>query len=59
MSDNIRIRTNPGSKETSVNVNVNQKFDFIEILSLKISQEEAYRRFCSDYGAVVGRVIVR
>ncbi len=28
MSDNIRIRTNPGSKETSVNVNVNQKFDF-------------------------------
>jgi hypothetical protein len=58
MSDNIRIRTNPGSKETSVNVNVNQKFDFIEILSLKISQEEAYRRFCSDYGAVVGRVIV-
>lgn len=58
MSDNIRIRTTPGSAPSSVNVNVSQKFDFIEILSLKISQDEAYRRFCSDYGTVVGRVIV-
>lgn len=58
MSDNIRIKTTPGGGEKSVNVQVKQKFDFIEILSLKISQEEAYRRFCSDYGVVVGRVIV-
>jgi hypothetical protein len=58
MSDNIRIRTTPGNSPSSINVKVNQKFDFIEILSLKISQDEAYRRFCSDYGAVVGRVIV-
>jgi len=58
MSDNIRIRTTPGDGIKSVNININQKFDFIEILSLKISQDEAYRSFCSDYGAVVGRVIV-
>lgn len=58
MSDNIRIKTTPGGGEKKVNLQVNQKFDFIEILSLKISQDEAYRRFCSDYGVVVGRVIV-
>ena len=58
MSDNIRIKTTPGGGDKSVNIKVNQKFDFIEILSLKISQDEAYRRFCSDYGVVVGRVIV-
>lgn len=58
MSDNIRIKTTPGGGEKRVNLDINQKFDFIEILSLKISQDEAYRRFCSDYGVVVGRVIV-
>jgi len=58
MSENIRIKTTPGGGESSVNLSINQKFDFIEILSLKISQDEAYRRFCSDYGVVVGRVIV-
>ena len=58
MSDNIRIKTTPGSRSKNINLKINQKFDFIEILSLKISQAEAYRRFCSDYGVVVGRVIV-
>jgi len=58
MSDNIRIRTTPGGDNNFLKVNINQKFDFIEILSLKISQNDAYKRFCSDYGVVVGRVIV-
>ena len=58
MSNNIRIKTTPNGEEKKVNININQKFDFIEILSLKISQEAVYRRFCSDYGVVVGRVIV-
>lgn len=57
MSKSIRIKTRPGGEDTTLNVNLEQEFDFIEILSLKISQEEVYRRFCSDYGAVVGRVI--
>jgi hypothetical protein len=35
-----------------------KKFDFIEVLSLKLSQEDAYRKFCSDYGVIVGRVSV-
>lgn len=58
MSNTIRIRTTPNGNDKYLKVNLNQKFDFIEILSLKISQEDAYRRFCSDYGAVVGRVIM-
>jgi len=57
--ENIRIRTSVDENQQNIKVQINQKFDFIEILSLKISQEEAYRRFSSDYGAVVGRVIVK
>lgn len=56
--NNIRIRTTPGGDDKHLKVNINQKFDFIEVLSLKISQEDAYRKYCSDYGAVIGRVIV-
>ena len=58
MSDNIRISTTPGGGDKLVNLQINQKFDFIEILSLKISQDKVYRRFCSDYGVVVGRVTI-
>ena len=55
---NLRIRTTPGGDDKYVTLNINQNFDFIEILSLKLRQDDVYRRFCSDYGAVVGRVLV-
>jgi hypothetical protein len=58
MSNTIRIKTKPNGNDKYLKVNLEQNFDFIEILSLKITQEDAYRRFCSDYGAIVGRVIV-
>jgi len=54
----IRIRTTPLGKDKYVKLNINQEFDFIEVLSLKITQEEAYRNFCSDYGVVAGRVVI-
>ena len=57
MSKTIRIRTTPGGADKYVTLNINQEFDFLEILSLKLTQEEVYRNFCADYGAVVGRVI--
>ena len=38
-------------------MNVEQDFDFLEILSLKLRQEDVYSRFCADYGVVVGRVV--
>jgi len=58
MSKNIRIRTEPNGGDKHVKVQLNQDFDFLEILSLKISQEDVYRNFYSDYGVVAGRVIV-
>jgi hypothetical protein len=54
----IRIRTTPNESDSYINVDLSQKFDFIEILSLTLRQEDVYRRFCSDYGVVVGRVTV-
>ena len=54
----IRIRTTPNGNDSFLNVNLNQKFDFIEILSLTLRQEDVYRNFCSDYGVVIGRVSV-
>ncbi len=52
----IRIRTEPG-QDKNINFELNQDFDFLEILSLKISQDDLYNTFCSSYGVVVGRVI--
>jgi hypothetical protein len=59
MSNNtVRIRTTPNGSDKYLKVKVEQDFDFIEILSLKITQEEAYTNYCSDYGVVAGRVII-
>ena len=58
MSKTIRIRTTPNGLDKYIKVPIEQEFDFIEILSLRISQEEAYRNFCADYGAIVGRVTI-
>jgi hypothetical protein len=59
MSNNsIRIRTTTDNKDKFVKVKLDQEFDFIEVLSLKITQEEVYRNFCADYGVVVGRVFI-
>ena len=57
MSKNIRIRTTPGGGDNFIKIKIEQDFDFIEILSLKLSQAEVYRKFCADYGVVAGRVI--
>jgi hypothetical protein len=57
MTKSYRIRTQPGV-DKNIRINVNQDFDFLEILSLKLRQEDVYTRFCADYGVVAGRVIV-
>ena len=51
-----RIRTNVGG-ENSVNLQVNQDYDILEILSLKIDTENVYKLHSSKYGCVVGRVL--
>jgi hypothetical protein len=60
MPKSYRIRTSVGNSTQSdktIKVQVDQDFDFLEILSLKLTQSDVYRSFCSDYGVVVGRVV--
>lgn len=55
MGQSYRIRTELGINKT-INVQLDQEFDFLEILSLKLQQEDVYTRSCADYGVLVGRV---
>ena len=57
MSNSYRIRTKPGV-DSSIKVLIDQEFEYLEILSLKILQSQIYTRQCSDYGVIVGRVSV-
>jgi len=55
MGQSYRIRTELGITKT-INVELTQEFEFLEILSLKLQQQDVYSRLCADYGVVVGRV---
>ena len=55
MGQSYRIRTELGVNK-AININLEQEFEFLEILSLKIQQADLYTRSCSDYGVLVGRV---
>lgn len=57
MPKSYRIRTQVGV-DKYINVELDQDFEFLEILSLKLLSEDVYTRFCSDYGVIVGRVLV-
>ena len=59
MSKSIRIRTTPGDDSGKyIKVKLEQNFDFLEILSLKIDQKDVYQSFCADYGVVAGRISI-
>jgi hypothetical protein len=51
-----RIRTEVG-KDTQVHVNLENEYDILEIMSLKINQENAYKFHKSNYGVIAGRVL--
>ena len=55
MGKSYRIKTELGINKT-INVDFEQDFEFLEILSLKIQQADVYTRDCSQYGVVTGRV---
>ena len=56
MSKTYRIRTEVGV-DRQVNIEIDQDFEQLEILSLKVRSEEIYTRMCADYGVIVGRVV--
>ena len=57
MSKSFRIRTEVGV-DKQIQLELNQDFDVLEILSLKLRQTDVYDRNCSDYGVITGRIIV-
>lgn len=58
MSDNksYRLKTNIQEDEV-LKVNLNQDFNILEVLSLKIGTENLYKFHTSNYGCVAGRVL--
>lgn len=52
----LRIRTNI-NEDQYITVNLEQEYDVLEILSMKIDQKGAYKYTVGDYGVVVGRVV--
>ncbi len=57
MPKSYRIRTEVGV-DKYINVNLEQDWESLEVLSLKILANDVYTRMCADYGVVVGRVFV-
>ena len=53
---NYRIKANIG-QDTVIKASLSQDIDFLEILSLKINQEDTYKLHVSNYGIIVGRVL--
>ena len=51
-----RIRTDVG-RDKVVKASLTQDIKFLEILSLKINQEDTYKLHVSNYGIIVGRVL--
>ena len=51
-----RIRTEVG-KNANIHVNLDRDYDVLEIMSLKINQENAYKLHSSNYGVIAGRVL--
>jgi len=57
VNDDIRIKTKISENDQYIKVQLKNSFNFLNILSLKISQSDIYRLFTSDYGVLVGRVV--
>lgn len=56
MPQSYRLRTQVGVDQ-QIQLQLDQDFDFLELLSLKITQSDVYSRLCADYGVIVGRVV--
>lgn len=53
----IRLKTETqGQNDSYVTIQMNQTYDFIDVLSLKLPTKNIYRQFNSEFGVVAGRV---
>lgn len=56
-SKTIRLKTQTqGQNDQFVTLQMNQTYDFINILSLKLPVKNLYQQFSSDFGVIAGRV---
>ena len=55
--DKFRLSTNIG-RDNKISFQINESFNLLEVLSLKLTQKDVYTSLCSDYGVVCGRVSV-
>ena len=55
MPNSYRIRTDVGTNKV-LQVNLDQDYDKLEILSLSIFPNDVYTRSCADFGVICGRV---
>lgn len=56
-SKSIRLKTETqGQNDQFVTLQINQTYDFINILSLKLPITKVYQQFSSEFGVVAGRV---
>lgn len=53
---NIRIPLDLNSDEQQVRIKLEQDFDSLDVLSLKITSQDVYPKSCSTFGVVIGRV---
>ena len=53
---NIKIVLNEDQVDDRILINLEEDFDNLEILSLKISSTDIYTKTSSDFGTIVGRV---
>jgi len=56
MNKNIKIKLDKNPSDKYIKIKLDQDFDTLEILSLKLSQSEVYSSFNADYGVLVGKV---
>ncbi len=54
----LRLRARPGVEEEQyVQIALEQHFDYLDVLSLRISEQDAFQLQQSDYGVIAGRVL--
>lgn len=56
MEKNYRVKTNI-NKDTVLHINMKQDFEMLDVLTMSMSQENAYKIHSSNYGVIVGRVL--
>lgn len=56
MNNQIKVRLATENNK-SIRTKLTQTFDSLSVLSLNITSEELYTKYCSDWGVVVGRVV--